>query len=513
MFINGISYAGKSLGDALAGVKALNSGFIVRTHRRTDDAHYSKSEAHGLANEGSVLLSRWQEAKPSWLLEKANDYYDRSLISAEVSKNNLIRAITYARYAEAAPLFGKEVTLPFRLLSTAVELCKECDAKDFASQFANKLHEALYRVVRNSIEHGVSSDVLEPWLEMLRDVRRNASKQFRNQRGEPIDTEAYRVEQGEVGYTNDQRIGTDFLAQCISPIIHNPYTKMTALAHIDYGVDVNSLDDVLVRLGYDHSGQSLLVRLVGGNNADTGSHEASNQRMNSIATSNVARILEYLQKKNINIVSSDILEGEQPSSVVVDPRYFSLHEAVPGKENPDFFLAQGRAMLYGEGKPLFEAFDLSQSIERLPIYIDQRLVQVLHPLFRLPIEQLYDMCTKSEGLVDSIVGEQVEGVKCLASEFRKVSEMGIGQLSARLDELQEQGYVFDDVSLQRTVKVVSGLPVFVGNQSERVNLPLLSFLRHDFIRVINNGDNLFVDARGLKHFSQFSTDTGMGGPR
>lgn len=513
MYINGLSYLSRSFDDVLSAVMALDSGFSVRTNRRTDDARYVRSEAHALANEGSVFLSKWQREKDANDFEQAKNYYKRSLISADASKDHLIRAITYARYAEVAPIFGGDVALIFHLLLTATQLARQFDANDFASQFATKFHENLYRVIRSGIEQGLTSEEINPWLIELQRARRQASKLFRNQRGELVDEAAYRVEQGEVGYTIDQRIGTDSLAQCISPIMQNTDTKMTALAHIDFGCDVGSIDDVLRRLGYDGSGPPISLRLVGGNNANTSSNDAVNQKMASNATNNVVRLLTHLQKRNINIISSDILDGEQPISVVVDPHNFSLHEAVPGKENPDFFLAQGRALLfYGEGRPLFDAFDLSKSVDRNPIYINHRLVQALHPMSKFSIEQLYDMCVKGDGMVDAIVGEQVEAVKSLASEFRKAVVVRIGKVSERLDELQEQGFVFDDPSIKRIVTAVSELPVFVGKQSGGMNLPLLSFLRHDFIRVINNGNNLWVDAGGLSQFYQRQTTVQRDGP-
>lgn len=500
MFVNGVSYVSRGLDEVLSAIKALDSGFTARTRRRTDDTHYLQSEAYSLTGKGQDLLSRWQIEKDSNVLGIAKDFYDRSIIAAEKSQDNLIRAITYARYAEVAPLFSRDTGLSIRLLSDAVQLCRQCDAKDFASQFATQLHETTYEIIRNSLNHGVQSSVVDPWLAVLKKMRRQASKLFRNQHGEVIDADAHRIEQGEVGYSIDQRIGTDFLAQCISPIIQNPMTKMTALAHIDQAVDIESLDDVLRILGYDYLGAPLLVRLVGGNDSDASGNAGSKKFMASVANENVLRLLEYLKKRNVNIVSSDIMQGGQPTSVVVDPVQFSLQEAIPGKENPDFYLAQGRAILGVGERPLYEAFNLACSADRSPIKIDRRLVMALYSLSNVPIDSLYQMFITNNGMATAIIAECVESAGCLVTEFGKVSGEKMRSLSERLHELQMQGFSFDSESLERISGIVSESPIFVGSQSARMNLPLYSYLRYEFIREINDGNNLWVDAGGLNYF-------------
>lgn len=74
MYINGLSYLSRSFDDVLSAVMALDSGFSARTNRRTDDARYVRSEAHALANEGSVFLSKWQREKDANDFEQAKNY-------------------------------------------------------------------------------------------------------------------------------------------------------------------------------------------------------------------------------------------------------------------------------------------------------------------------------------------------------------------------------------------------------------------------------------------------------
>jgi tetratricopeptide (TPR) repeat protein len=75
-----------------------------------------------------------------------------------------------------------------------------------------------------------------------------------------IDHEAVRVEQHEVGFSN-QKIGTDNIQQCVAVILHDPVTKKTALAHVDIHTDAKSLSDVIKNFP---NGANLNAYLVGG---------------------------------------------------------------------------------------------------------------------------------------------------------------------------------------------------------------------------------------------------------
>jgi hypothetical protein len=83
-------------------------------------------------------------------------------------------------------------------------------------------------------------------------------KLYELEQGTP--TNALRVEQHEVGYSNNALMGTDNIQQCLAVIIRDPSTNLTALAHFDVATNPASLKDVLDKMPL---GRNLEVQLVG----------------------------------------------------------------------------------------------------------------------------------------------------------------------------------------------------------------------------------------------------------
>lgn len=498
MLIDGKIIGTNDLKIILSKVRQLPGAFVERTSRRTDDGRYLQSEAYHLANEGDAIFTRWQTSKSPDHLTNAQDIYQRALKAAEVSGDGLIKAITLSRYAEVAPYFTGNLDSCIRHLLDAALLAEQQGAKDFASQYASQLHGVVYSKVKYGIENGISSDQLNPWIKALGDIRQRAAKLFRNQHGEAVDEEAYRIEQGEAGFSDKKKIGTDFLIQCVSPIIRNPKTGLTAFAHIDHGTDITSLDFVLERLGYRHDGEPLQVRLVGGNTEANNDDKLQAEFFRSVAGHNIFSLLSYLKDKNVNIISSDIMEKDQPSAIVVDPRTFDLTESVPGKMNPDFFLAQGRAMLSEPGKPLHYAFDLSRSEDRAPVLVTQQLAETLNALAEMPIHSIYEMFTQQGEKVGGLAAERVESVVRLIDDYRKVVNDILLHVGVRINELKPLGVSFDNDSVQSIIDSMIVRPIYTGENAEIGNAGLINFVRGDFITLSKDGQTCSVDLGNLE---------------
>ncbi|AIL65014.1 putative Chemoreceptor glutamine deamidase CheD [Rickettsiales bacterium Ac37b] len=146
------------------------------------------------------------------------------------------------------------------------------------------------------------------------------SKAYSLRQGQ-IDYEAHRVEQHEVGFSAEEKIGTDNIQQCVVIILRDPISKKTALAHFDRYTDPNSISEVIAKFSQD---TQLDAYLIGGR--DRGGENKI------ISDTNIQKVTQQLkQYNNINIKSADIGDKGSPSAIVFDPKTGHLSHAVPGK--------------------------------------------------------------------------------------------------------------------------------------------------------------------------------------
>ncbi len=174
------------------------------------------------------------------------------------------------------------------------------------------------------------------------------SKSYDLQQGK-IDYDAVRVEQHEVGFSN-QKIGTDNIQQCVAVILHDPITKKTALAHVDKFTDTRSLANVVANFP---PGTKLNAYLVGGRDRSAQSKAVSDD--------NISRVLSELNNHSeVDIKSADIGDKGAPSGIVFDPQTAELKHAVPGKHHET---TNERKLLHNLQPSLNFAFDLTKSPE------------------------------------------------------------------------------------------------------------------------------------------------------
>jgi hypothetical protein len=105
------------------------------------------------------------------------------------------------------------------------------------------LHEAIL-----SASASKANDEAEALRARLRPLRERSLDLDYSFRGEGYDNEAYRVEQGEIGFSADKKIGTGRVFDCICIILRNPVTQKTALAHIVANTSSSSLASAFPRL-------------------------------------------------------------------------------------------------------------------------------------------------------------------------------------------------------------------------------------------------------------------------
>ena len=207
------------------------------------------------------------------------------------------------------------------------------------------------------------------------------SKSFLLMQGK-VDYAAHRVEQGEVAFSNEEKLGTDNIQQCVAVILHDPITKKTALAHVDKSTNIKSLNPVIEKFGKNKFGENIKLDayLVGGRDR----YYDRNYNGRNISDSNIKKVLEALNsKENINIKSADIGDKGAPSGIVFDPITAKLTHAVPGRYDKTTFLRKTLPLLDG-AKDLRNAFDFTESkaIPK-PEITDSQQIGLLQKYFNL----------------------------------------------------------------------------------------------------------------------------------
>jgi tetratricopeptide (TPR) repeat protein len=191
-----------------------------------------------------------------------------------------------------------------------------------------------------------------------------------------VDYEATRVEQHEYG-VSDKKIGTDNIQQCVAVILHDPVTKMAALAHIDRFTDASSLKEVVKKFP---EGAKLDAYLVGGRDRSTESKEVSDN--------NISRVIGELQKYTaIDIKAADIGDKGAPSGIVFDPQTGELKHSVPGKVDKTTAARKAALGLLSTEllSPLNFAFDLTKSDEMHgPIFTDRDKESLIRKYLNTP---------------------------------------------------------------------------------------------------------------------------------
>lgn len=191
-----------------------------------------------------------------------------------------------------------------------------------------------------------------------------------------LDPRALRVEQKEVGISDTLPIGTDNVSPCVALMVHSSNTSekgngkpVVALAHVDCMADVSSLGKVFDLMPDGEKS----VRLLGARFEQT-----------PHSVENLCNIVRALGQYNVNVISADVLQGnEGASSVVVMPQDFSIREAVPTFGDRLANASSACPLIRQDvPHPLRIAFDARQdNFERTAMLLDSFMVGELHKLY------------------------------------------------------------------------------------------------------------------------------------
>lgn len=277
------------------------------------------------------------------------------------------------------------------------------------------------------------------------------------------DPSAHRIEEGEMGFSDHERIGTDNVSQCLTIIARDPVTLKTGLVHLDHQANIRTLDTF-----FEHFGQHRLqVRLIGALHLED--HQSKE---------NIERVTRYLADKNLDIISADILGGPAgPAAMVVDPHNFEVSERVPTKSTINAAIGNATLLFTKPSKPLVRQFDFTQSKQRAPIYLSSEALERIRtrylPKNEAELEQYF--ADRSRNFSDRPM--VIDHLQALLFAYRKEWEA----LEQTLNEtLQEQGA--DQAQSDKARAALSRHGFYVGENAREANQPIHQWISDELMK-------------------------------
>lgn len=472
--------------DALvAALHKLPSGF----QERTAEPRYSFSVT---TKEQLDTYQRALSARDSWETER-DDVKLRTAIAELENVADTLREdgnmLAYAGLMDLSMSMRNEIRHYRQFMqrsSEMEEISEQNNYGRFLAGISHAQHRALFE------EHKKSPDQTE-LLEQMHAIRLRAIDRMFRPTGEPRDEEAIRVEQGEIGLSADKKIGTDNIWECVCVIIRDPITKKTALAHIDMANDANSLQLAMDRLP-NHGSPPLQAKIVGASYGDNQTNETGKFR----SKANIQKVIHFLEDKDVNILSADIMDINQPRCLVVDPETFTLEEASP-RENPNMILANAMLQFTQLGRPLNLAFDLTTSEKYAPIAVTRSNVSEIRK--NILGRSVLEIAEKTYSTIPANVYNSTLDIECDLQLGRAYAD-AYGQIERafieRASELRSQGYKITNERNERFMDALQNCPLHIGENAEIANKPLINWIQKEAFTQI--GGLASANIKGIKQF-------------
>lgn len=272
-----------------------------------------------------------------------------------------------------------------------------------------------------------------------------------------LNAQAFRVEQKEIGFSSDCLMGTDNVSQCVALMVYGRDVvtgeSVAALAHIDYQTDPSSIARIFERMPEGTKD----VRLLGARfDLDHKSQE------------NLCRVVRELTKYDVNIISSDVHQGnEGPSTVVLNPEDFTISEQVPALYSGVSNACCAHPLLTNSNMyPLHIGFDLREDVWHLPVFLDTEVVRNLHDFYlgRNKIECYQAL--KSQGFHDLglssfFIGEMVTAYSRAYSDIKPYAQARLPE--AIVDTLDEMPlYIGKGASVKNYHLIDKAVEIYQG---------------------------------------------------
>ncbi len=496
MLINGTHTNVKDLDKLIEQLNALPSGFQSRNINPTSVSYNSQSEGYQHNQDGMTAYNKWQSSKDAADLETALEAFKKAA-DASLRENNLpARANDLSNYDHMCRLAGRsEQGMP--ALEEAIRIHEQQGHVDNLYRDLGKLHASLLDVIQVKQNDGLTEEA-DQLRARLRPLRQSSANLISRYKGETINPEAHRIEQGEIGLSSDKPIGTDNVNDCVCVVLRDPHTKKTAIAHIDASTGISSLQVLLDRMpDRKPPNKPLEARLIGARFRDDPNEDGFGADK---AKQNIRKIVEFLDDRHVDVLSAAILDPGQPTSIVVHPETFEIVEETPGVPNPNMHLGNGKPLITNWGKPLHLSFDLTSSMERAPIILQGGEVMTLRDRFAGKSEdQIYAWFKKNSQYSDWQMPVVVEQVILLTEAYQQSIDQVVSRLDAKIVALKEQSVNIADFDREKVVKIISEGAIHLGHGAEKANQPLVDFIENKLFSV--EGDHAYIsDLEGLRKF-------------
>jgi len=491
MLINGKPASIKDLDTLMEELNGLPTGFSCRNTNIMDTTYDSDNDSYKHHCNGMETYEKWQKTKESHLLEEALQHFKSAAEASEHEGNPVAQANDLSNYGGIARLANRseDGILAFE---KALEIYKNEGDINNTYRDLGCLHEAIRETTKQKDTAGLTEEAGE-FRQRLRPLRKQSINIAHKRNGESGNPKAYRVEQGEIGFSSDQPIGTDNVNDCICIIIRDPNTQKTALAHVDVATDIQSLQNVFDRLP---TNSPLQARLIGARFADDPNTQ-NFEFKNSIK--NIKKISGFLGNHNIEVLSADLLNQEQPTSIVVDPKTFEITEEIADIKNPNMYLSNAKPIVKSWGTPLHIAFDLTVSKERVPVILNKSAVKTLRNRYvGKTDDQIYEYFDKNYQFSDKQFPNVVEHVILLAEAYENSLEYILDKLNKKIISLAENGIEISNYSKYMAIETIQNGEIHLGEGAELANQPLVDFIENKLFTI---RDDMYIsDINGLSNF-------------
>ncbi len=451
----------------------LPSGFNGRTAQpQLGDPFKPFDQSKLYRSSGQKALEQFEKNRKDVCLTDAIELFEKALDISRKEQNKIAEAFILNDYSQACQ-FAENWPEALNATQQAVEIYRE---GNFTQNLYWALGHTYYLNVRMlDKEMGSIGKIYSD----LRDLRTNLAEMIDCQKGEQVHYDAYRVEQGEMAISDNELLGTDNFHACICVIAHNPQTLKTVLAHMDHGSDLSTLKEVFDEIAPDN-GETLKLRIAGARFGETVSKKSSKKPGYVInSEENVRALFDFLKGQNVNIISAEIFNQTQPTSIVVDPKTFEISEQSPGRKFLDTRLVKARVSVGSQEDPLELAFDLTQSKERDPLFLSAKNIMHLRQsygsrvetkIFKKRIEKFHS--SQAAVITHEMLNLWEEYEKQLSKISKAVEE--------RMKHFEEaENYEVSDRERARIQKAIESIAMGIGAYADVANEPIYNFIEND----------------------------------
>jgi len=219
-----------------------------------------------------------------------------------------------------------------------------------------------------------------------------------------------------------------------------------------------------------------------------------------MSQNNLSKTLGFLNDRNVDIVAAAIFDHNQPTCVVFDPRISELKEASPGVPNPDAKFVDAQNYLSETATPLRLAFDLTCSMERAPILLNQDGLFTLQTMIlrKSPVELVHALLENDSALPTRSYPSFIEAATTLSEEYIECGSKIVEKISENLVAVSKKNLPLSKRDSDRILTIFERMPIHVGTNADIANAPLVEFIDNKLFKEANGG--LTVNFEGLQNF-------------